>query len=278
MNQLKAKQMIERFLIEDMGHGDVTSESIFPVTQKGQGVFIAKADGVLAGLSLIQMTYHLVNSEVKVQIHKNDGDKVKKGETIAEVVGPVLALLSGERTILNLMQRMSGIASLTRLSVETLNDATIDICDTRKTTPGLGMFEKCAVTLGGGKNHRRGLYDGVMIKDNHIAFAGSITKAVERAKAHTGHMVNIEVETETIEQVEEAVAAGADVIMFDNRSPEEVSRFVELVPKHIITEASGGITLDTLNTYSKTGVNYISLGYLTHSVSALDISLNVTIK
>lgn len=161
--------------------------------------------------------------------------------------------------------------------MEALNDPHTKICDTRKTTPGLSMFEKYAVTVGGGKNHRYGLYDAVMIKDNHISFSGSITKAVQAVREKTGHMVKVEVETETKEQVIEAMKAGADVIMFDNRTPEEVKEFSTMVPKTIVTEASGGITLDKLSQYRNTGVDMISLGYLTHSVTALDISLQVEI-
>ncbi|MBO1910976.1 carboxylating nicotinate-nucleotide diphosphorylase, partial [Microvirga sp. 3-52] len=197
------------------------------------------------------------------------------GDKIAAVTGPIAHLLTGERVILNLMQRMSGIATVTNKCVEMLNDPAIQICDTRKTIPGLRMFDKYAVVCGGGKNHRQGLYDGVMIKDNHIAFAGSITKAVQRVREKIGHMVKIEVETETRQEVLEAVEAGADVIMFDNRTPKEVKAFGHDVPESIVTEASGGITLENLATYHGTGVNYISLGFLTHSVKALDISLQV---
>jgi nicotinate-nucleotide pyrophosphorylase (carboxylating) len=184
-------------------------------------------------------------------------------------------LLTGERVILNLLQRMSGIATLTHRAVTILNNSHTRICDTRKTTPGLRMLEKYAVVCGGGYNHRFGLYDGVMIKDNHIAFCGSITKAVQAVREKLGHMVKIEVETETKEQVLEAVRAGADVIMFDNRTPDEVREFVSLVPKPIITEASGGITLENLAEYGTTGVDYISLGMLTHSATALDISFHL---
>lgn len=275
MNQLKLKNILESFLLEDVGEQDVTSTSIFPSDQKGTGVFVAKATGVIAGLAIIKEAYHLLDQEITIEYRINDGDHVDAGDVIAEVSGPVVHLLTGERVILNLLQRMSGIASMTRLAVDTLNDSSINICDTRKTTPGLRMLEKYAVTVGGGKNHRFGLYDGVMIKDNHIAFAGSITHAVELVRKNTGHMIKIEVETESKEDVIEAVEAGADIIMFDNRSPEEVKEFEAYVPSHVITEASGGIVLDTLSTYANTGVDYISLGFLTHSVMALDISLNV---
>src|SRR5699024_6090050 len=216
-----------------------------------------------------------IDANVKVNLKKTDGETVEVKETIAEVTGPVQAILTGERIILNLLQRMSGIATMTYQTVQKLNDPTIKVCDTRKTTPGLRMFEKYAVTCGGGFNHRNGLYDGVMIKDNHIAFAGSIEKAVIAVRKQLGHMVKIEVETETREQTLEEIDAGEDVIMFDNRSPEEVSLFTQLIPSHITTEASGGITLGSLPSYKHTGVDYISLGFLTHSVKALDMSLIV---
>src|SRR5699024_10764403 len=198
---------------------------------------------------------------------------IEPSEKIAMVSGPIRAILMGERVVLNLLQRMSGIATTTKQAVINLKSHQTKLCDTRKTTPGLRVFEKYAVTCGGGFNHRHGLYDGVMIKDNHIAFAGSISKAVQTIKAKLGQMIKVEVETETEEQVIEAIHAGADIIMFDNRSPEEIIELNKLVPKHITTEVSGGITLDSLPLYKNTGVDYISLGFLTHSVQALDISL-----
>lgn len=275
MNQLKLKALLQSFLLEDVGDNDLTSNAIFPPNEVGKGEFVVKEDGVLAGMQIIKEVYHLLDSTIEIVLHRSDGDRVNRGDTIAEVHGPVVHLLTGERVILNLIQRMSGIATITGKCVTALNDPSIQICDTRKTTPGLRVLEKYAVVTGGGKNHRNGLYDGVMIKDNHIAFCGSITKAVLAARDHVGHMVKVEVETETKEEVLEAVKAGADVIMFDNRIPEEVKEFAEYVPDHIVTEASGGITLDKLAAYADTGVNYISLGFITHSVCALDISLNV---
>lgn len=275
MNPLYVRKALESFFLEDIGERDLTSSTIFPAAQKGRGVFIAKEDGVISGLPIIEEAYHLLDRNIEVVLHKEDGQLVKKGETIAEAFGPVRFLLTGERVILNLLQRMSGIATMTRRCKEALNDPTIQICDTRKTAPGLRIFDKYAVVTGGGKNHRNGLYDGVMIKDNHISYAGSITNAVNAVREKLGHMVKIEVETETREEVLEAVQAGADVIMFDNRKPEEVKEFAQLVPEHIVTEASGGITLDNIASYRHTGVQYISLGFLTHSVKALDISLQV---
>ncbi|SDN11044.1 carboxylating nicotinate-nucleotide diphosphorylase [Sediminibacillus halophilus] len=275
MNNLKLQELLRQFYLEDIGDQDLTSTAIFPIHQTGTGTFIAKQRGILAGLSIIAEAYRLFDPSIRVKLLKRDGQSVLPGEKIAEVEGPVRHLLTGERVILNLLQRMSGIATKTRQSVDALGSRHTKICDTRKTTPGLRMLEKYAVSCGGGKNHRFGLYDGIMIKDNHIAFCGSITKAVQAARSHSGHMVKLEVETENEEQVIEAVEAGVDVIMFDNRSPEEVAAFVQYVPKGIVTEASGGITEDRLAAYRDTGVDYISLGYLTHSIHALDISMIV---
>ncbi|WP_027407945.1 carboxylating nicotinate-nucleotide diphosphorylase [Anoxybacteroides tepidamans] len=275
MNKIKLEQMLQQFFLEDIGERDVTSETIFPNNNIASGSFLVKEDGVFSGADIITTAYRLLNPLIEVTVYKQDGEQVKKGDIIASVSGPIAPLLTGERVILNLLQRMSGIATLTHRAVTILNSEHTRICDTRKTTPGLRMLEKYAVTCGGGYNHRFGLYDAVMIKDNHIAFCGSITKAIEAVRSKLGHMVKIEVETETKEQVMEAVEAGADVIMFDNRTPAEVTEFVQLVPSSIITEASGGITLDNLAQYGDTGVDYISLGFLTHSAKALDISFNI---
>ncbi|MBM7646102.1 nicotinate-nucleotide pyrophosphorylase (carboxylating) [Scopulibacillus daqui] len=275
MNPIKLKMMLQAFFNEDIGSGDVTSLSIFEPGAVAQGVLTAKSSGVVSGVSIIKEGYRLLSQDIAVETLISDGEVVEAGQNLAVVKGPVQSVLTGERVLLNLFQRMSGIATTTYEAVQRLNSSKTKICDTRKTTPGLRMLEKYAVKCGGGHNHRIGLYDGVMIKDNHIAFCGSITKAVERARQHAGHMVKIEVETETKEQVIEAVEAGADVIMFDNRKSEEVAAFVDLVPHHIITEASGGIQLEDLPLYRHTGVDYISLGFLTHSYRAMDISFNL---
>ncbi|PEJ56573.1 nicotinate-nucleotide diphosphorylase (carboxylating) [Bacillus sp. AFS002410] len=272
MNTLKAKKMIEQFLLEDIGEGDLSSIHIFPMHERTTGKVLAKADGVIAGTELIEITYKLLHENVSVNLHVQDGELVKAGQLLAEVEGPVQVLLSGERVMLNLLQRMSGIATLTSQAVETLNDEKIKLVDTRKTMPGLRLFDKYAVTCGGGANHRFGLYDAVMLKDNHIAYAGSIKNAVDALRNKLGHMVKIEVETENIDQVIQAIEAGADVIMFDNRTPDEIKEFVKLVPESIVTEASGGITLENLASFQNCGVNVISLGCLTHSAKALDIS------
>lgn len=274
LNKLKAKELIKSFLIEDIFTGDLSAELVFSPEAEGSGVFLSKDDGVICGVDIILTTYEAFGDFVEVNLLKKDGEPIKKGENIAEVKGKIRTLLSCERVILNLLQRMSGIATVTKTAVELLNDKTIRICDTRKTTPGLRMFEKYAVRLGGGFNHRMGLYDGVMLKDNHIAFSGGISEAVKLVKSQTGQMVKAEVEAETKEQVLEAVKAGADVIMFDNRTPDEIRELSKLVPKNIITEASGGIGIHNIADFKGCGVDYISMGSLTHSVKPLDISFN----
>ncbi|MGY3715385.1 carboxylating nicotinate-nucleotide diphosphorylase [Sutcliffiella cohnii] len=274
MNRIQLKKMLEQFFIEDIGNGDLSVQFLFSNTN-GSGKLIAKEDGIFVGEAVISEGYQLLDSNVECTFFRKDGEVVQKGDVIASVQGKMEALLTGERVILNVIQRLSGIATLTNKAVQLLENSETKICDTRKTTPGLRMFEKYAVRLGGGHNHRYGLYDGVMIKDNHIEFCGGITNAVQTVRNHVGHMVKIEVETETREQVLEAIEAGADVIMFDNRSPKEILEFKKLVPPHIVTEASGGITLENLAQYGETGVDIISLGFLTHSARALDISFNV---
>jgi nicotinate-nucleotide pyrophosphorylase (carboxylating) len=275
MNKVKLRKMLEEFFIEDLGELDVTSATIFPADEWTSGEFLVKEDGILSGVEIIKEGYHRFAENIEVTIFKKDGDVIEKGDVIAKVSGPVSHLLGGERVILNLLQNMSGIASLTSEAVQRLNSSHTRITDTRKTLPGLRMLQKYAVRCGGGYNHRLGLYDGVMIKDNHIAFAGSIKAAVKKVRSQIGHMVKIEVEAETKEQVLEAVEAGADIIMFDNCDPQTAREYRELVPKSIITELSGGITLDTIGDYSDSLVDYISLGMLTHSVKALDISFNI---
>lgn len=277
MNKLKLKKLLEHFFIEDIGERDVTTDLIFSNQSKGRIVFLSKDEGIFCGEDVIITGFTLLNPDTKIEMLVKDGDRISVGDQLAIVTGEIATLLKGERVVLNLVQRMSGIATLTRKAVETLNSSHTRICDTRKTTPGLRMLEKYAVRCGGGFNHRFGLYDGVMIKDNHISFAGSITRAVQLVQEQLGHMVKIEVETETKEQVLEAVEAGVDVIMFDNRTPEEIKEFIPLVPDHIVTEASGGITLENIASFRDCGVDYISLGFLTHSYKAFDISVKVVL-
>ncbi|NMH84111.1 carboxylating nicotinate-nucleotide diphosphorylase [Heyndrickxia coagulans] len=272
MNKLKLQSMLKDFFMEDIGEGDINTEYIFSPDQPGKLTFIAKQNGIFCGKDVIEEGFRILDSTVRPRIFPRDGAWIEKGTVIAEIHGPIVSLLSGERVILNLVQRMSGIATTTNAAVRETKGTHAKICDTRKTTPGLRMLEKYAVKAGGGFNHRRGLYDCVMLKDNHIAFAGSITKAVETVKASIGHTVKIEVEIETKDHLLEAVRAGADIIMFDNRTPEEVCEWLPLVPPHIATEASGGITMENIRSYAETGVDWISLGFLTHSYPVLDIS------
>ncbi|QFT90033.1 putative nicotinate-nucleotide pyrophosphorylase [carboxylating] [Bacillus sp. THAF10] len=278
MNIIMLEEMLRHFYKEDIGERDLTSEALFTCEDRGEGTFMAKESGVFVGEQIISSSFRLFDSTSEITLFKKDGEWVERGESIAKVKGQMKALLGAERVALNLIQRLSGIASLTKEAIATLNCDTTKVCDTRKTTPGLRMLEKYAVTCGGGSNHRFGLYDGVMIKDNHIEFAGSITEALRLVRSKVGHMIKIEVETESLDQVREAVAAGADIIMFDNRTPQEIIELITHVPDCIITEASGGITLANIADYRNTGVDYISLGFLTHSVKSLDISFNVGTK
>ncbi|TCP19125.1 nicotinate-nucleotide pyrophosphorylase [carboxylating] [Scopulibacillus darangshiensis] len=275
MNNFKIKECLQQFFNEDFGDGDLTSETIFHPHDMTSGTYTVKSPGVISGIEILKEGYGLMGEGITFEAYVKDGDPVSAGEDIFFVKGPVQKLLSAERVLLNLLQRMSGIATITDGAVRRLNSNTTKICDTRKTTPGLRMFEKYAVTCGGGFNHRRGLYDSVMIKDNHIAHAGSITLAVDRARSQLGHTVKIEVETTGADEVIEAVQAGADIIMFDNCGPEDIKELIKLVPDSIITEASGGINLATIGDYGSTGVDYISLGCLTHSFTAMDISFNI---
>jgi nicotinate-nucleotide pyrophosphorylase (carboxylating) len=277
MNKLKLRQIIEQFFIEDIGERDVTSDLIFGEKEQGEIVFIAKQNGIFCGEDVMRIGFALLDEKIEIQLNVCDGDSVKIGDHLATVRGSVSNLLKGERVVLNLVQRMSGIATKTKEAADILGDSKTRIVDTRKTTPGLRMLEKYAVRIGGGFNHRYGLYDGVMIKDNHISFAGSITNAVNKVRSQLGHMVKIEVEIETKEQLLEAIEAKADVIMFDNRHPDEIKEWIPLVPAAIMTEASGGITMESLASYKDTGVDVISLGFLTHSIKSLDISVKVNL-
>jgi nicotinate-nucleotide pyrophosphorylase (carboxylating) len=270
--------MLEQFYIEDIGDNDVSSDFLFPEEVTGELQIVAKMDGVFCGGKVIEEGLHVVDSSTKVVCHIEDGRKIKNGTLIATATGAVRSLLKSERVILNLIQRMSGIATETDRVVQKIAGTRTKVCDTRKTVPGLRMLDKYAVRTGGGVNHRNGLYDAVMLKDNHLAFAGSIPKAVEKVRASLGHTVKIEVEIETFGELQEAIAAKADIIMFDNCTPETIKEWRQIVPDTIITEASGMITDETIRAYAESGVDYISLGYLTHSVKALDISAIVRIS
>ncbi|RYL94300.1 carboxylating nicotinate-nucleotide diphosphorylase [Sporolactobacillus sp. THM7-4] len=275
MNTIKLKADLESFFNEDLGAADLTSEAIFAPGEQGSGTYTAKAPGIICGLPVVASGFELFDPQVEVHPHVNEGDRVEAGDDIITVHGSIRSLLSAERVLLNLLQRMSGIATMTDKAAQIVKGTRTRVTDTRKTTPGLRMFEKYAVTVGGGFNHRFGLYDAVMIKDNHIAYSGSIAKAVQKVRAKLGHTVKIEVETTCPEEVREAVQAKPDIIMFDNLTPEQILHLIPEVPEWIVTEASGGIDLSNLASYAGCGVDYISLGCLTHSVRALDISFNL---
>lgn len=277
MNRLKAEEAIKLFLLEDIGDRDVSSV-LFTPSDRGEAIVRLKQDGIVAGLECFQWGYHLLDPSITIDLLVKDGEFVAAGEAIARIYGPVAALLAGERVLLNLVQRMSAIATLTTHCVEALGSSHTRIVDTRKTTPGLRMFEKYAVRVGGGFNHRNGLYDAVMLKDNHIAAAGSIKQAIQKVRSALGHMTMIEVEVESLAELQEAVSARPDVIMFDNQTPQTITDWVQLVPETIRTEASGGIDLKKLAAYRHTGVDVISIGALTHSVHNLDISMNLAIS
>lgn len=277
MNRLLLKQQLTSFLQEDIGYGDQTSQALFK-DEWGEAEFLAKEAGIFCGEAILQTAYELMNEKIELTLFKYDGEKLERGEIFAKVEGPVLDLLSTERVILNLIQRLSAIATKTSEAVVKVAGTKTKICDTRKTTPGLRMLEKYAVRCGGGWNHRFGLDDAILIKDNHIAQAGSVEEAIKRAKSHVGHMRKIEVEIESTAQLQDAIKAGADVIMLDNCSIEQASTWCGTIPSHIVTELSGGIKVDQLGDYAKTGVDYISMGALTHSINALDISFNICVK
>lgn len=264
--------MLEQFFIEDIGERDLSSELLFSNKEVGKVEFIAKATGVFCGKNIFETGFQMLDSSVNAVCFVHDGEEVESGTMLAAASGPVQSLLKGERVILNLIQRMSGIATMTATAVREAAGTNARICDTRKTMPGLRMLDQYAVRAGGGFNHRGGLYDAVMLKDNHLAFAGTIKHAVQTVKAKLGHTVKIEVEIETFEQLQEAIEAKIDIIMFDNRTPDEIKDWITYVPPEIITEASGSITIENLHQYAASGVQYISLGSLTHSVHAFDIS------
>lgn len=269
MNPVLVRRTLSNFLEEDIGFTDYSAACLPNTTINGQ--FKAKTDGVICGQALPQQVYNLLG-RAQYQPMIQDGEYVTAGTVIGTVSGETHTILSGERVALNLMQRMSGIATATALAVQTLDDDSIKITDTRKTLPGLRVFDKYSVLTGGGFNHRLGLDQGIMLKDNHIAAAGSIQAAIRAAKTVAGPLTPVEIEVETQAQVQQAVAAQADVIMFDNQNPETIQDWQQFVPKHILTEASGGITLANLAHYRGCGTNFISLGYLTTTVIPMDIS------
>ena len=270
---LQADKLIREALCEDISSEDVTTNSVMKEAVMGEVDLLCKEDGVIAGLEVFERVFHLLDENVKVELYCKDGDKVKNGQLMGKVKGDIRVLLSGERVALNYLQRMSGIATYTNSVSALLEGTKTKLLDTRKTTPNMRIFEKYAVRVGGGYNHRYNLSDGVLLKDNHIGAAGSVTKAIEMAKEYAPFVRKIEVEVESIEMVKEAVKAGADIIMLDNMSPEEMEEAVRIIDGRAETECSGNVTKENIGRLTSIGVDYISSGALTHSAPILDISL-----
>ncbi len=277
MNHILLEKIVRQALSEDIGTGDITSEVLFPASHRkiSQAEFLAKAEGVIAGLTVAAEVYRQVDPSVVFTVLVAEGTAVTPGTVIATVQGPIQALLTGERVALNFLQRLSGIASKTARLTQQLSGLAVRLVDTRKTTPGLRMLEKYAVRQGGGFNHRYNLSDAVLIKDNHIAACGSITAAVQRARRAIPHTMTIEVEVESEAQVHEALTAGADIIMLDNMSPEQMAAMVQLINHQAVVEASGNVDEHNIRAVAESGIDIISSGAITHSVSALDISLDI---
>jgi nicotinate-nucleotide pyrophosphorylase (carboxylating) len=271
-------RVVELALEEDTAYGDVTSELTVPATRRASGHFVSKSGGVVSGLDAVVEVFRQVDPAICVQLLVQDGDRVSAGSILARVEGPARGILKGERVALNFLQRLSGVATTTASYVDTVRGTGARVIDTRKTTPGLRMLEKAAVRHGGGHNHRVGLGDGILIKDNHLAAVGGpdrITKAIAAARANTPHTLRIEVEVTSLDELRQALEAGPDAILLDNMTPAEMAEAVGLAGGRVLLEASGGITLETVQAVAATGVDLISVGALTHSSRALDISLEI---
>jgi nicotinate-nucleotide pyrophosphorylase (carboxylating) len=278
LNPRALRDQIIQWLQEDIGSGDVTTTTTIPAEGRAKGIIHMKEDGILAGVPVAEAVFRAVDDTLSFTAMASEGSAVAKGTIIAEVEGGTRSILLGERLALNLIQRMSGIATRTRIFTEAVAGLPVRLVDTRKTTPGHRMLEKYAVRVGGGHNHRFGLYDAVMIKDNHIKGAGGIALAIESARRQIPHTMKIEIEVEDFEQLDEALGAQPDIIMLDNMSPSDMTQAVRIVKNrspHIIVEASGSVSLETVRSIAETGVDVISVGRLTYSVHALDISLDL---
>ena len=269
----RVDRIIEYALREDLGDGDVTTNSLATEKEDSKAVIRAKAKGVIAGLPIAKRVFQKLDPTVVCVDNVSDGENIKPGDILSEINGGTRAILSGERIALNILQRLSGIATLTSKYVKAVEGLPVKILDTRKTAPGLRILDKYAVSVGGGFNHRFGLFDGVLIKDNHIAIAGGISEAVAVIRKRYKQKYKIEIETTDMDQVKEALIAGADIIMLDNMNPEQMRKAVRLIDRNALVEASGGITLRNVRDVAETGVNFISVGALTHSAPALDIGL-----
>jgi nicotinate-nucleotide pyrophosphorylase (carboxylating) len=274
-------EAVNNALDEDLGRGDITSRSVIRSGVRARGSFLAKQDFILAGLEVAEAAFNAFDPEMQIESSATDGDQIRAGKSFARLLGEAQELLAAERVALNFLQRLSGIATLTRRFVDAIEGTSARIVDTRKTTPGMRMLEKYAVTAGGGRNHRLGLDDGILIKDNHLALGGGITEAVRRARDSAGHLHKIEVEVSNLEEVREALAANADVLLLDNMTPAQVRQAVDAVKasnesgRQTLTEASGMINIQNVREYAEAGVDLISIGAITHSAPAVDISFKL---
>ncbi len=279
INESELLLSVGEFLAEDIGRGDITTQACVSGDISATGSFLAKEDLVICGLEIAEAVFLQLDEEnPEIETNHSDGDAVESGTVFATLSGYADTLLTGERVALNLMQRMSGIATLTREYVKAIEGTNAQVVDTRKTTPGLRMLEKYAVSVGGGKNHRFGLDDGVLIKDNHVALAGGVKEAVKAAKNSVGHLHKIEIEITNWAQLREAIEAGADILLLDNQTPDETRKLVEMARNlnpNVLLESSGGVNLETIRSFAETGVDLISVGKLTHSARAMDISFKI---
>lgn len=273
--RIMIEPLVRAALLEDLGRaGDLTSNAVVPASARAEAIFVARRAGVVAGLDLARLSFELIDPAIEMTLKSSDGAKVAPSETLATISGPARGILTTERTALNFLCHLSGIATATAAAVTAVAGSKAHIVCTRKTTPGLRAVEKYAVRVGGGANHRFGLDDAVLIKDNHVAIAGSVTEALRRARETVGHMVKIEVEVDSLAQLAEALASNADAVLLDNMPPELLTQAVAIVGGRVITEASGGVSLDNVAAIAATGVDLISIGWLTHSAAALDIGLD----
>ncbi len=275
LDRLTMREIVERALQEDLGSGDVTTEALFEPDQTGRAVIRTKEPCVLAGLPIAQFVFELLDEKLRFVPQARDGERIAARQAITEIDGPLRSILMGERTALNFLQRMSGIATLTARFVEALEGLSTQILDTRKTAPGLRILDKYAVWMGGGHNHRLGLYDGVLIKSNHARLAGGVGAALRRARSRAPTTLKIEVEVSSLSELAEALKAGADIIMLDNMSLDEMRQAVERAEGRALLEASGGVTLENVRAIAETGVDFISVGALTHSPKAIDMNMEV---
>lgn len=277
INSIYVDNIIKTALLEDINYLDTTTDYLIDEEQENTARFLAKADGVLCGIDVALRVFTILQEQgFEAKVYKHDGDVLEKGDIIAEIHGKTRTLLKGERTALNLLQHMSGVATATRQAVKAVEGTNASIADTRKTLPGLRPLQKYAVTVGGGRNHRYNLSDAAMLKDNHVDAGGGIASAVAKLKKKLGHMTKIELEVRNLDELGQALEAGVDVIMLDNMSCEEMREAVEITNGRALLEASGGITAETLRAIAETGVDIISMGALTHSVTAFDISLKIS--